>query len=295
MPVHNASMTSPLSLRAGELRCDIHPGLGGSLAGLWLGNEPVLDSADPATMTSVRQSASYPLVPFSNRIGYGQLHWSGTSHPLVTNFAPEPHTIHGVGWQRPWAVLEADDQMALLSFEHRSDASWPFDFDSSQAFKLDAHGLDMTLSITNQSDVAAPVGLGWHPYFVKREDTQVQFAATGRWEMADDKLPTHSLAHTGLHQATRDLTVDHCFEGWAGELRLEDSVLRVRVTSALRHLVVFTTPQRGNIAVEPVTHVNNALNLMAQTGASAADLGVIILQPGETYACSMRIDVERAA
>jgi aldose 1-epimerase len=68
----------------------------------------------------------------------------------------------------------------------------------------------------------------------------------------------------------------------------------VRVTSALRHLVVFTTPQRGNIAVEPVTHVNNALNLMAQTGASAEDLGVVTLQPGETYVCSMRIDVERA-
>lgn len=295
MPVHNACMTSPLSLRAGALRCDIHPTLGGSLAGLWLGNVPVLDSIDPATMTSVRQSASYPLVPFSNRIGYGQLQWSGTSHPLITNFAPEPHTIHGVGWQRPWAVLEADDQMALLSFEHRADASWPFDFDSSQAFKLDASGLEMTLSITNQSQVAAPVGLGWHPYFVKREDTQVKFSATGRWEMADDKLPTHSLAHPGLDQATRDLTVDHCFEGWGGELVLQDSVLRVRVSSALRHLVVFTTPQRDNIAVEPVSHVNNALNLMAQTGASAADLGVIILRPGETYACSMRIDVERAA
>jgi aldose 1-epimerase len=287
-------MTSPLSLRAGELRCDIHPDLGGSLAGLWHGQVPVLDSVDATSMTTVRQAASYPLVPFSNRIGYGQLQWAGTSHPLVTNFAPEPHTIHGVGWQRPWTVLESDVQMALLSFEHRADASWPFDFDTSQAFKLDAGGLEMTLSITNQSQAAAPVGLGWHPYFVKRSDTQVHFAATGRWEMGDDKLPTHREPHTGLHQATLDLTVDHCFEGWAGELRLEDSVLRVRVTSALRHLVVFTTPQRGNIAVEPVTHVNNALNLMAQTGASAEDLGVVTLQPGETYVCSMRIDVERA-
>jgi len=287
-------MTSPLSLRAGDLRCDIRPDLGGSLAGLWLGQVPVLDSVDAASMTTVRQAASYPLVPFSNRIGYGQLQWAGTSHPLITNFAPEPHTIHGVGWQRPWTVLESDVQMALLSFEHRADASWPFDFDTSQAFKLDAGGLEMTLSITNQSQAAAPVGLGWHPYFVKRSDTQVHFAATGRWEMGDDKLPTHREPHTGLHQATLDLTVDHCFEGWAGELRLEDSVLRVRVTSALRHLVVFTTPQRGNIAVEPVTHVNNALNLMAQTGASAEDLGVVTLQPGETYVSSMRIDVERA-
>jgi aldose 1-epimerase len=78
-------------------------------------------------------------------------------------------------------------------------------------------------------------------------------------------------------------------------LTLQDSVMRVRVTSALSHLVVYTHPERDNIAVEPVSHVNNALNLMAQTGARAEDLGVVILQAGQTYSCEMRIDVERAA
>lgn len=286
-------MTSTLTLRHGDLLCDLKPELGGSIAGLWLGSEQVLRSVPGAQMQSVRQSASYPLVPFSNRIGHGQLQWAGTSHPLVKNFDPEPHAIHGIGWERPWAVLELSDAFALLSFEHKADASWPFDFDASQAFKLDAGALEMSISITNQSQVAAPVGLGWHPYFAKRADTHVQFSATGRWEMGTDKLPTHRATHSGLDQATADLTVDHCFDGWGGELTLKDSVLSVRVSSALRHLVVFTTPQRDNIAVEPVSHVNNALNLMAQTGAKADDLGVVILQPGQTYSCEMRIDVER--
>jgi aldose 1-epimerase len=60
-------------------------------------------------------------------------------------------------------------------------------------------------------------------------------------------------------------------------------------------LVVFTTPERDNIAVEPVSHVNNALNIMAQSGAVAEDLGVVVLQPGQTYSCEMRIEVERTA
>jgi len=288
-------MTSTLTLRHGDLLCDIKPELGGSIAGLWLGTDPVLSSLPGAQMQTVRQSGSYPLVPFSNRIGQAQLQWAGTSHPLVRNFDPEPHAIHGVGWQRPWAVLESSDTFALLAFEHKADASWPFDFDCSQAFKLEAGALEMSLSITNQSPVAAPVGLGWHPFFPKRPGTDVQFSATGRWEMGSDKLPTHRVAHPGLQQPVEALTVDHCFDGWGGVLTLQDSVMRVRVTSALSHLVVYTHPERDNIAVEPVSHVNNALNLMAQTGARAEDLGVVILQAGQTYSCEMRIDVERAA
>jgi len=288
-------MTSTLTLRHGDLLCDIKPELGGSIAGLWLGTDPVLSSLPGAQMQTVRQSGSYPLVPFSNRIGQAQLQWAGTSHPLVRNFDPEPHAIHGVGWQRPWSVLESSDTFALLAFEHKADASWPFDFDCSQAFKLEAGALEMSLSITNQSPVAAPVGLGWHPFFPKRPGTEVQFSATGRWEMGSDKLPTHRVAHPGLQQRVESLTVDHCFDGWGGVLTLQDSVMRVRVTSALSHLVVYTHPERDNIAVEPVSHVNNALNLMAQTGARAEDLGVVILQAGQTYSCEMRIDVERAA
>ncbi|PQA77139.1 aldose 1-epimerase [Rhodoferax sp. TS-BS-61-7] len=286
-------MTSTLTLRHGDLLCDIKPELGGSIAGLWLGTDPVLSSVPGAQMQAVRQSGSYPLVPFSNRIGQAQLQWAGTSHPLVRNFDPEPHAIHGVGWQRPWAVLESSDTFALLSLEHRADAAWPFDFDCSQAFKLEAGALEMSLSITNQSPVAAPVGLGWHPFFPKRPGTEVQFSATGRWEMGSDKLPTHRVDHPGLHQTVEALTVDHCFDGWGGVLTLQDSVMRVRVSSALRHLVVYTHPQRDNIAVEPVSHVNNALNLMTQTGARAEDLGVVILQAGQTYSCEMRIEVER--
>ena len=288
-------MSTPLTLRHGALRCDICPELGGSVAGLWLHDIPVLRSTPGAELTSVRQSGSYPLVPFSNRIGYGQLQWSGTSHPLVKNFDPEPHTIHGLGWERPWAVLESREHYALLSLEHRADAAWPFDFDCSQAFKLEDGALDMSLSITNQSQAAAPVGLGWHPYFVKRADAQVQFASTGRWEMAADKLPTHREPNAGLDQPTANLTVDHCFDGWAGTLTLRDSQMRVTVSSALSRLVVFTTPERDNIAVEPVSHVNNALALMANTGVSAESLGVVVLQPGESFSCSMRIAVEGAS
>jgi len=282
-------MTTSLLLASDALRCEIAPALGGAIAGLWLGATPVLRSSAAAALTSVRNAGSYPLVPFSNRVGHGSLRWAGTDHPLVVPEGFEPHAIHGVGWLRPWSVLEANGQFALLSYEHQADESWPFAFDASQAFRIKGNELELTLSITNQSAVAAPVGLGWHPYFVKRPDTHVRFAATGRWEMGDDKLPTRRSASTGLDQDCQGLDVDHCFDGWNGALHLSDSVLHTTVSSSLRYVVVYTNASRDYVAVEPVSHVNNAIGLLEQGDASAAELGICVLQPGESMSAEMSI------
>jgi aldose 1-epimerase len=279
-------------LQAGELSCEIEPRLGGCIAGLWLGDVPVLRSTPAAQLTSSRQAGCYPLVPFSNRIGGARLQWQGTQHPLVRNNGAEPHAIHGVGWQRPWEVLECDERSVFLSYEHRPDSAWPFAFDSSQSMRVDGHALALTLSMTNQSAQPAPAGLGWHPYFVKRPRSHIAFAASGRWEMGADKLPTAHRAAAGLDADCDALDVDHCFDGWNGLAVLRDEVLQVRLSSSLRRLVVFTNATRDSVAIEPVSHVNNALNLMA-AGADAAQLGLVILQPGESFSAEMTIEVER--
>jgi len=289
-------MTHTLRLVSGDLRCEIVPALGAAIAGLWRGDIPVLRSTAGVRLAGVREAGCYPLVPFSNRIGHASLVWNGTSHPLVRNFLPEPHAIHGVGWQRSWAVMEAQAHFALLAFEHLPDASWPFAFDCSQAFRLGPDALEISLSVTNQSWQAAPFGLGWHPYFVKRAHSHVRFDATGRWEMGDDKLPTHCAPSHGLDTDCAALDVDHCFEGWRGDVELRDPVLRTRLSSSLRRLVVFTRPVRDFVAIEPVSHVNNALNMAGEGAApSLQDLGVERLQPGESMSASMRIGVERVA
>lgn len=286
-------MTSAIKLSCDTLRCEIAPGLGGAIAGLWLDDIPVLRSTPAKALTTARQAGSYPLVPFSNRVGHATLIWAGTSHPLVQATGDAPHVIHGVGWQRPWAVLDADPQFALLSYEHKPDAAWPFAFDTSQAFKLSANKLELTLGITNQSAVPAPVGLGWHPYFIKRERSRISFEATGRWEMSAGKLPTHRVPAHGLDADCAFLDVDHCFDGWPGVVHLRDELLYTRITSSLNRLVVFTNDTRDFVAIEPVSHVNNAFNLMTLSGASADELGVRVLQPGESMSAEMSIHVER--
>ncbi|MFI5443855.1 aldose 1-epimerase [Polaromonas sp. UC242_47] len=286
-------MTESITLSSASLRCDIKPDLGACISGLWLGDIPVLRSTPANELLSVRLAGSYPLVPFSNRVGHATLKWQGTSHPLVQNNGPEPHAIHGLGWQRPWQVLEQNDELLMLACEHRADASWPFAFDASQTFRLHGNTLELTLSMTNQSATPAPAGLGWHPYFVKRPGSHLVFEATGRWEMSGEKLPTHRQPSSGLDLDCAALDVDHCFDGWTGVAHLRDELLSTRITSSLRRLVVFTNNTRDFVAIEPVSHVNNAVNLM-QAGAGNADaLGIQVLAPGESMSAHMSLQVER--
>jgi aldose 1-epimerase len=281
-------MTKPIELRAGPLHMSLRPDLGASIEGLWHNNVPVLRSHAPGTLRNVRDAASYPLVPFSNRVAQARLQWHGTAHPLVKNFAGEDHSIHGVGWLRPWQVLEADERFAMLSLAHKADAAWPFAFDASQTFRLTEQGLELTLSITNQSNQDAPVGLGWHPYFVKRARSRIAFAAQGRWEMSADKLPTQRTPVSGLDADCAQLDIDHCFDGWSGEVHLRDELFHLTLSSSLRRLVVYTNDKKDIIAVEPVSHVNNAMN----QDDRAQELGVVVLSAGQSWSATMTLDIQ---
>ena len=284
-------MTS-LTLESGRMRCELRPDLGGCIAGLWWGQEQVLRSTPAAELQSVRVAGSYPLLPYSNRVGNRQLHWAGRDYVLPQNFAPEPHAIHGVGWERAWTVESASSTQVVLGYGHAADAAWPFAFDGRQTLTLTGQALEMQMSITNRATQAAPVGLGWHPYFAKSAHSHIQFDATGRWDMGDDNLPTTHQVGRGLDTNCTALNVDHCFDGWSGALQLHEGPLRIQVTSDLDRLVVFTTPERDSIAIEPVSHANNALALARQTGQSPQALGLRVLQPGESFAATMRIQVE---
>lgn len=283
-----------IRLQAGPLTCEIAPALGGCIAGLWHDRAPVLRSMPAQQLSTARLSGCYALVPFSNRIAHARLQWQGTLYPLVRNNGDEPHAIHGVGWQRPWTWLDGDERFAMLSYEHRPDAAWPFAFDASQSLRLADDALELTLSLTNQSPHAAPAGLGWHPFFVKRPGARLALQASGRWEMGEDKLPTHRAPTLGIDAEIARLDVDHCFDGWNGRAVLRDAEFEIRLCSSLSRVVVFTTPARDSIAIEPVSHVNNAPSLVAQ-GADASQLGLVTLGPGETLTAEMTLEVERLA
>lgn len=244
-------------------------------------------------MASARQSANFPLVPFSNRIADARLDWKGESFALEANFAPEPHAMHGLGWQRPWQMLQSTPHAAHMSLVHHRKANatgdWPFAFQCEQWFGLSKDALRITMRVTNVDTRVAPVGLGWHPYLVKRQGARIAFEAEGMWETDDQGLPLRRIAVPGLEAACDTLEINHVFDGVRHGATLSDGVLHVRVSSDLHMLVVSTHPSKDFVALEPVSHVTNAFNR-----PDDASLGTVALGPGESWSAQMTIEVRPA-
>ncbi len=281
----------------GTLSCTLSAEAGGSVVAFTCAGADVfapLTQGLLAPPSALPSAGSYPLVPYSNRLANAQLHWRSQTYALRPNFLPELHAIHGIGWQRAWAVIAVDSQSATLRYAHAPDADWPFAFEATQTFSLSADTLRFQLNVKNLAAHAAPIGLGWHPYFVKRPHARITFAARGRWEMGADQLPTHRAVSTGIDSDCAQLNVDHCFDDWSGDLQLRDEQLHTSVRSNMRHLVVYTRSDIASIATEPVSHVNNAFNLIDAGHFDAAALGVNILDAGASTQAWMTVQVNPA-
>ena len=273
-------------LHAGALRLAVRADLGGAIAGLWHRDTPILRSSEPAVLPGARESGCFPLVPYSNRLGYRHFRWKGREYTTQPNFDDSPHSVHGVGWLRAWEMVSHSAQEVVLRLRHAPDADWPFEFEATQYFTLTAHTLSLQMSIANTGDVAQPAGLGWHPYFPKRARSRMHIELSDRWETDATQLPIRKLAQPGIDSDVAHLDFDNCFEGWQGPARIRDEKFSLQLTSSLPCLVVYTPQDKDYFCVEPVSHVSNAIHM-----ADPAAHGLRTLQPGERFEASMLLDV----
>ena len=85
--------------------------------------------------------------------------------------------------------------------------------------------------------------------------------------------------------------LDNCFKGWNGTARVvfeaEKVALTMEADPIFGHLVVYVPPGRDFFAVEPVSHVNNAVNR-----PDIADSGLKVLRPGERMTAAVRFRAE---
>lgn len=271
-------------LRAGALRAAVRPDLGGSLAGLWWQGEPLLRSCEPGLLAGPRQSACFALLPYSNRIGHCRFDWRGQSYRTRPNFDDHPHSLHGVGWQRAWTVTAHTPDRLQLGLRHEPDADWPFAFSATQELQLSEDALLWRLSLRSCDGREQPAGLGWHPYFLHRAGSRLQTRVAGRWDMGADALPCGRTELPGLDLALAGAGLDHCFDGWSGEALVRDARHTLLLSASTRQLVVFTPPGAAHFCVEPVSHVNNAVQ-----DAEPLAQGLVALAPGARLEAWMRL------
>jgi aldose 1-epimerase len=281
-----------LTLHAGGATLLLAPEIGGGVVQWRHRGRPMFRPTAPATLAQAaadgnsRQLACYPLVPFSGRVANRRFSWQGVSYDLPERFGG--FAIHGVGWLRPWTVTAQTATSARLELEVAPSVDWPFAFRSWQNFTLAADSLAMEIGIENRHDAAAPCGFGLHPFFPRSPELTLQFTAGSVWHNAGPgEVPSERTAippewdhHEG--RKVGPVFIDNDFPGWDGRalLRYPDRGYQIRVTAdkVFGHTVVYVPDGRDFFAIEPVSHMNDALNRIDQE----ADNGILVLSPGES-------------
>ncbi len=285
-----------ITLDAFGWRAVILPALGGAMASLNFEGEPVLRSAGP-DVGDILDCASFPLVPFANRIGHGLLRIGERTVQLDREPVALPHAHHGHGWRRDWQVADVSDRYLTLFYDHpgqgaSGDSGWPWSYRAEQRFVIHPGGIHIDMAIVNRDPQSAmPCGTGIHPYFVRRRASAITLRATGIWANHPDGL-AKVLEPTDLFKGDQPVPVD-ALEGldnffpctdpatiWGGDHSL------VLHGSAMAGVHIYVPAGEEYFCVEPVSHPPDAFGRGEYTAAD-------IVAPGETY--HRRWDISLAA
>jgi len=304
---HPRAESGLLHLHAGELHLYLTPEVGGSIASFsrrwrqdgrereWHWLRPA--SHDGLTQRNPLAMASFPLVPFCNRIRHGRARFEGREVRFPPNHPAEdsPHPLHGIGWQRAWEVEEATPRRAVLGLRVPAGPAWPWAFSSRQVFELDPQRLAVTISVRNEDGAAMPVGLGHHPYFVHEPGTRLTAATAAMWETDEEVMPTQLRATEVVRQLQQgvrlsQLHTDNNFTGWSRQALVDwpaDEAgtarsLLMQAEPPLDHFVLYCQRGYDFFCAEPVSQCTDWLNLAERYPPEA--LGGARLEPGRTLA-----------
>lgn len=235
--------------------------------------------------------ASFPLVPYANRIAGGRFAFDGRDYRLPLNFGDHPHSIHGFGWQATWTPKETGPATARLIHDHDGSDGWPSAYRAEQIVSLTASHLSMSLSVKNVGDALMPVGLGFHPYFLADADTTLRFVARGLWLSSPDMLPERAAPADALGDWSRPAIVcgsdliDNVYGGWDGSAVIQrgDGIRLTLSAPGVTWLHVYRPPDSNDFCLEPVSHMPDAINRN----------GMDVLAPGDVARLSMTVAIDK--
>jgi len=242
-------------------------------------------------------SSCFPLVPYSNRIANGTFAFMGRSHRLAANHPGQALPIHGNGWDVSWEVDGIGKTYCDLSMTYAPKiGGWPWAFRAKQTIELLDNKLIFRMSIENTDTEAFPAGIGLHPFFAGAAIAKVKFKAAKFWNCDENLIPTSSqslvLANDfSSPKSLTDLRIDNCYSNWNGIAEISwpdfDRHITMEASSVFSNLVVYVQPENEFFCLEPVSHINNALNMggenAMQTLLPGENLkGTISFRPGLT-------------
>ncbi|ODT44737.1 MAG: hypothetical protein ABS70_04790 [Nitrospira sp. SCN 59-13] len=251
------------------------------------------------------------LIPFPGRVAEGRYTFDGQALQLERNDKEGPNAIHGFVRSLPWTMHQASAH--AVTYEVGLDAAdytsrgYPFSLVVRLTYSLDSEGLSCTFAVRNVGRAAAPVGVGFHPYFTVGtelvDEAEVKIPAAEYLEFNEQLAPTgRVIAAKGTEWDYRQFQrigarrFNHCYleldrdaRGIAtASLRDQKSgrTIDVEMDHAFSAVVVYTGDAiagaaRRALAIEPMTCATDAFN--------HPDWGLKRLLPGETFTGSYTV------
>lgn len=284
--MHDLVFGEPVWLEHHAQRLGLLPSAGGAVcAWRWQRADAPADLWRPwdGRTSRMQALASYPLLPWSNRIDGGGFEHAGRFHPLAPNTPDDPYPIHGDGWLQPWALaIEGPGRASMTLRSERFDGS-PYVYEARQTFTLVEGGMTQTLAVTNGGDLALPFGLGQHPWFARTPGCRLQARVQGVWLSRPDRMPTHYTGHfpegwdLGAGVLPDSIVIDNGFGGWDGQARIEwpehHLALHMRSEWVLPDgsqgqpdCLLYAPAAPAVFCFEPISHPINAAHLPGRPG-----------------------------
>lgn len=259
-----------IQLKNEAIEIQINTSLGAALHRFSYHGQDVLRPATPQSSAPQQQSL-FILLPYCSYIKDGRFNYFGINRHVPANEPNRPDPIHGDAWKAKWNEEKVTADTAVLSYHHKKDDGFPFDYTAKVTYALDKNQLKITLSIYNPSELPMPFGMGIHPYFMHPENAKLTFASSHIWHHKNDPIfdrpyPTPEQWNFAKERPINE-DFDTAFGGWDGQASITypDQHLNISITAEdiFHHIVLYAPKGADFFCLEPVSNTPDAFNLAA--------------------------------
>lgn len=268
------------------------PDYGGSLNSFVCKGQEVLLGARNAKEFqdfTVNSYAGAQLFPFPNRVRNGVYQHNSEHFLLPINDYPYNNALHGLIYNKPFKIVKLNSAKGQIKIEYsyqKDYLGYPFELLLSNTYRLSGNTLSVNTVIENSGSDTAPVGHGWHPYFMTPEKADVyslEMGQQGYYVIDHDLVPTGELADTFGASDLKPIgatELNHCFvleEKNTSKVKLTNSVKGREIEINIKgypYIQVYIPPNRNSIALEPCTCIPDAFN---------NQIGCRYLKPSEVW------------
>jgi len=273
--------------------------VGASLRGLRVGDVDLIARYPENEPTP--SCSGVVLAPWPNRVRDGKWNDNGTMQQLAITEPKFNNASHGLLRFTAYDIEQTDASATLRATIH-PQTGYPYEVATAVTYALTTTGIEVTHTLTNRSDAAAPVALGTHPFVtigdVEPRNLVLRVPAKTLLETDERMLPLRATPaaeemRTGVRLG--GITLD---TGFADLIRDQDGRARHSLTAPDgRRVTVWQGPgfdfvqvytsvnypgQKLAVAIEPMTAPVDGLN---------SGLGIRRLAPGESWTLSWGIEL----